>query len=338
MNAIFANRGIFFIAGPGGVGKTTLSAALGIALAKQSYKTIVLTVDPAKRLANALGLDEFSQEIQEIKLGGVSPLYASQLDSRTYFDRVIERFSKSSIQKDRILSNPMYRTMVETLGGTHEYAAMERLLEFVDQNQFEKIVVDTPPTQNAIDLLSAPQRLADFMDSSVLKWFQGPRPYYLTLFRQSTKLVMKFLHRIFGGEFLARFSELMDDLEGMQLGFRSRNLQVIELLRSPRTAFILATTASESRFTESRAFLATLKDQKIQPALALLNRLEPNLSELKENSPVAQYYRSLWQSEGIWVEKFDSIGLPIVRIERHVEPIENVESLFDVGKQIVGGW
>jgi anion-transporting ArsA/GET3 family ATPase len=175
------------------VGKTTLAAAMALQYAIAGYRTVVLTVDPARRLAQALGFTDFTKDLQAVPLpdGAKGSLQASMLDSQRYFDRVIERFATSPAQKERVLSNPLYRAMVDGMGGTHEYAAMERLFEFSQDSSFEKIIVDTPPTQNAIDLLSAPARMADFMDNSVLKWFRASPRYSLSFFRQGTRLAMK---------------------------------------------------------------------------------------------------------------------------------------------------
>src|SRR5690606_38704449 len=153
----------------------------------------------------------------------------------------------------------IYRIMVDSLGGSHEYAAMERLLEFAADPQWDHIVVDTPPAENAVELLAAPQRLADFMDNSVLRWFQGSGKFYLSFFKTGTKLAMKALQKIFGSDFLDALGEFLQDLEGMQSGFRARHFEVMELLRSPQSAFFLVSYPSEARFLDSRSFLNSLK-------------------------------------------------------------------------------
>lgn len=264
MNRLVHDERIILVGGPGGVGKTTLAASIAIGLAQAGHKTVVLTVDPARRLGQALGLSHFSTELQTVNLpNATGSLQVSMLDAQRYFDRIITRFARNEEQKAKILANPIYRTMVDSLGGTHEYAAMERLFEFADDTRFDRIVVDTPPTQNALDLLAAPQRLADFMDNSVLRWFQGPKPVYLKLFQTGTKVAMKLLQKIFGSDFLAAFGKLMDDIDGMQAGFRKRNLEVLEVLQSKNSAFLLVTFPSQQRFQESEAFASTLKDRNL---------------------------------------------------------------------------
>ena len=342
------SKNVFLVGGPGGVGKTTLAAVLGIQLARAGYKTLVLTVDPAKRLAQALGFNEgFKSELQPVGLppGTTGSLHASMLDAQRYFDKLIDKFARDSAQKERILANPLYRGMVDGLSGTQEYAAMERLLEFSTDTRFDKVVVDTPPTQNAVDLLSAPQRMADFMDNSVLKWFQGPKPLYFQFFRQGTRLAMKLIQKIFGAEFLEKFSKFMDDLEGMQAGFRSRNLEVLELLRSARTAFLLVTYPSEARYVESVSFLKTLKENRIELAGLILNRLEPfcpseeniaaSISEPERQAflDLFRYLHSLYAQQQHWVSKFrEAAGtVPSLCLERQEGEIHDVSTLSQLG-------
>jgi len=352
LKSLLRTRKIFLVGGPGGVGKTTIAAALGIQCAKEGFRTVVLTVDPAKRLAQALGFEGFSTELQEVKAAGVGDdkLYASMLDTQRYFDRVIERFAKRPDQRQKLLNNPLYRIMVDSLGGTHEYAAMERLLEFSNDSQYERIIVDTPPTQNAVDLLSAPQRLADFMDNSVLRWFQGSTPKYLQIFRQGTKLAMKIIQRIFGAEFLKEFAELVDDFDGMQAGFRTRNLEVIQLLQSPATAFMLVTLPTETRYLECENFLETLQNHRIPLSALIMNRIEPevpstdsirDLDATPENRAqivaLLEYYGRLHYLQQKWIQRFDQLLPDALRvtIPRQTHPIHDIASLSELGCRLV---
>ncbi len=341
---------IILVGGPGGVGKTTLAASIGVALAKQGFRTVVLTVDPARRLAQALGLPGFTTELQQVPLTDTTgTLFASMLDAQRYFDRIIVRFARNEEQKNKILANPIYRTMVDSLGGTHEYAAMERLFEFSNDTHFDRVVVDTPPTQNALDLLAAPQRLADFMDNSVLRWFQGPKPYYLKIFQTGTKVAMKLLQRIFGSDFLAEFGRLMDDIDGMQAGFKRRNLEVLNLLQSPASAFLLVTYPNDQRFRESQAFAATLKEQQIRLKGILLNRTEPlcvATSEEIQAIPDANrsevvrwidYQSALFTEQQRWIAEFRSklSDIPLCCIPDEAGLVGNLEALAQLGKSLV---
>ena len=341
MNPSFKERDIILVGGPGGVGKTTIAAALGIELAREGFNTVVLTVDPARRLAQALGFERFYTELHQVSIpdSPQATLFASMLDPQHYFDKIIERFAKRPEQKEKILQNPLYRTMVDSLGGSHEYAAMERVLEFANDSRFQKIIVDTPPTQNAIDLLQAPQRLAEFMDNSVLRWFQGGKAY-LRLFRTGTKLAMKMLQTIFGSNFMTSFGEFIDDLEGMQAGFRQRHLQVIELLRSERTAFLLVTYPSETRYLESMAFLRTLEEQKIDLRAVILNRVEPSCPEREAGTAihdVLNYLHALHAEQKKWIDRFQHAipSLDIRTIPRQEDDIHEVSALSQLGRLLV---
>jgi anion-transporting ArsA/GET3 family ATPase len=341
-----ANKKIILIGGPGGVGKTTLAAALGVSLGLRGYRTLVLTVDPARRLAQALGFKDFEHSVKKV----TSPEYpdlkltASMLDSEHYFDKVIERFARSPEQKKKILENRLYRTMVESLGGSHEYAAMERLLEFVSSAEYDKIIVDTPPTQNALDLLQAPQRLANFMDTSVLKWFQKKGGF--ALFQRGTQMAMKALQSILGSEFLDNLAAVLGDLEGMQAGFRSRHLAVMELFRHPSSAFVLVTQASEARFLESVEFHKTLQSENISLERLVLNRLEPDFqSDLpvgleKETltwfTALQKHFEELRLVQQKWAEAFQSaIKVSMIRIERKATLMSDINALKELGDELI---
>lgn len=340
MNELFHSKRLFLLGGSGGVGKTTLAASLGIALAEAGYRTVVLTVDPARRLASALGLENFQSELQKIPTEGTGELWATMLDTQRYFDRVIARFATTEEQKQKILSAPLYRTMVESLGGTHEYAAMERLLEFFNDSGFDKVVVDTPPSDNAKELFEAPLRLAQFMDNSVLRWFQGGTKVYLKLFRTGTRLAMQALKLVFGSDFLDQLSSLMSDLEGMQAGFRDRNLEITRVLSSKQSAFLLVTVPSEARVEDSLSFLETLSAQKIPLAMLVLNRVElfPP-SAHPESSPevcrALDFQRALAEEQTFSAKKLlAKVQCPVRELPRRNGEIHDVGTLSSLGKEL----
>jgi anion-transporting ArsA/GET3 family ATPase len=337
VNELFHTKRLFLLGGSGGVGKTTLAASLGVALAEAGYRTVVLTVDPARRLASALGLENFQNELQRIPVRGTGELWATMLDTERYFDKVIGRFATSDKQKEKVLNAPLYRTMVESLGGSHEYAAMERLLEFFNDSSFDKVVVDTPPSDNARELFEAPLRLAQFMDNSVLRWFQGGTKVTLKLFRTGTRLAMQALKLVFGSDFLEQLGSLMTDLEGMQAGFRSRNLEIARVLASDQAGFILVTVPSEARVQDSLSFLDTLAAQKIELALLVLNRIElvpPSAHPL--SSP--QVSKALGFQKALASEQMRSaetllnkVHCPVKRLMRRSGDVHDVHALSSLG-------
>lgn len=341
-----SSKRIFLIGGPGGVGKTTVAASLAVSLSLKGYRTLVLTVDPAKRLAQALGLTDFDKALQPVTLPNSpsSKLTASMLDSGHYFDKVIERFARSEEQKIKITQNRLYRTMVESLGGTHEYAAMERLLEFASNTDYDKIVVDTPPTQNALDLLQAPQRLANFMDNSVLKWFQKKGGFHI--FQKGTQLAMRALQTILGGEFIDNLALFLNDLEGMQTGFRERHLAVLDLLRNSSTAFVLVTQPSEARLLETLEFQKVLQKEHIHLEKLILNRMEPNFGPLTfsnlnaENQTWFQSWSHFLTELNLvqtkWAAAFGAaLKVPTLTLSRSATPMNQLSALVQIGNYLL---
>lgn len=337
----WSDKRVLLVGGPGGVGKTTLAAALGVRLASQGYKTVVLTVDPARRLAQALGLKGLHNDLQRVPMEG--ELHASMLDSQRYFDQVIERFAKSREQAERVIAHPLYRAATSSMGGTHEYAAMERLLEFTERAEFDRIVVDTPPTQNAVDLFSAPKRMADFMNASVLDWFRGDtKPRYLQWFQHGTKMAMKLMEKVFGSDFLTNFGSFMEDLHGMHEGFRKRNLQVMDLLRGPDSAFVLVTYPSEVRVRESETLWTTLQEERIELAAVLANRVEPTPPPIPTPCPpgaqrLLEFSHGVHGAQQEWVRALRGKmpNVPIQTILRRPHGPNDIESLSSIGGELI---
>lgn len=337
------SKRLFLVGGSGGVGKTTLAAALGIELARRGHRTVVLTVDPARRLAQSLGLSNFTSDLQPVDLaplGSTGTLSASMLDTQRYFDKIIERFARSTEQKEKLMRHPLYRTTVDTLGGTHEYAAMERLLEFSLDDRYDKVVVDTPPTQNAVDLLTAPQRLADFLDGSVLSWFRDAGNPLQKLFRSGTRIAMKVLQKVMGGEFFESLGSFLQDLEGMESGFRDRNREVMRLLQSDRTGFLLVSYPSEVRFEESRAFCETLREKGIPLSALFLNRLEPAPPEAPIPAGLETFRMFLQEAydvENHWVQRFGETfaQVPIRRLTRRDTDLHQLAALSTLGRELL---
>jgi anion-transporting ArsA/GET3 family ATPase len=340
MNPLFKEKRLFLVGGSGGVGKTTLAASLGITLAQAGYRTVVLTVDPARRLAGALGLCGLHSDLQKIEVNGGGELWATMLDTERYFDKVIERFAKTPEQKRKVLGNPLYRTMVESLGGSHEYAAMERLLEFYKDAGFDKVVVDTPPSDNAKELFDAPLRLAEFMDNSVLKWFQGGTKVYLQLFRTGTRLAMQALKLVFGHDFVEQMAQFMNDLEGMQAGFRERGLEVQATLRSHQTAFLLVTVPTQSRYFDCVSFSKTLKEREIPLSRLVLNRIETSLPDPIDSLPPAvqriiDYQRALLAEQTVWAKAIETaLEQTALNIRRRSGAIHDLEGLAAIGREL----
>src|SRR5262245_26969069 len=211
---LVAQRKILVCVGSGGVGKTTTAASLGLAGARAGRRTLVLTIDPAKRLANALGLSSLGHDMQpvpgdKLALGGAAvagSLDAMMLDQKRAFDEIVERYTQDQAARERIFANRIYQQISSTLAGSHEYAAMAKLYEIVQTHNYDLVILDTPPTANALDFLDAPERLTAAIDSPAIQWFIKP---YLAAGRFSLKalglgasFVLRRLARFVGSAFL----------------------------------------------------------------------------------------------------------------------------------------
>ncbi len=271
--------------GCGGVGKTTIAAALGVEAARRGRRALVLTIDPARRLADALGLSALGNQPQPIprrvlaRLGVPEDgaLAAMMLDMKRTFDDLVERFAESPEVRDRIFSNAIYQHASDALAGSVEYSAMEKVYELYEGRQFDLIVVDTPPAQHALDFLEAPQRLLEFLDSRLVQMLIHPAfaagRFGFRLFQRGTHRVFQIIERISGLGFLEDISEFLLAFEGMSGGFRERARRVRALLVGSEAAFVLvAGTGGESQ-RQAVEFLERLEAFDVPLSGVLINRV-----------------------------------------------------------------
>ncbi|MDQ3772830.1 MAG: AAA family ATPase [Actinomycetota bacterium] len=291
ISEIVARKEIVVCAGAGGVGKTTTAAALALQAALDGKKTAVLTIDPAKRLASSLGLKELTNEPSKVNkrkftsagLEMKGELWAAMLDTKTTFDEVVTRYAPSPAQAQRIIENRFYKNISSTLSGTQEYMAMEKLYELHADGAYDLIVIDTPPTRNALDFLDAPRRLTDFFESRVLRWFL--MPYMKTgggIFKVANVAATTFLRvvkRIVGSDVLQDTAEFFSNLEGMYDGFKERAREVAHLLQSDATSFVIVTSPAEDSVTEAMFFAARLNEAGLPFGALVVNRVHPKIGD-----------------------------------------------------------
>jgi anion-transporting ArsA/GET3 family ATPase len=263
--------------GSGGVGKTTTAAALGVLAARQGRKVQVMTVDPARRLAQAMGLTELDDEPRRVALAADGELWAMMLDTKRAFDRLVERHAPDARVRDAIFANPYYQQLSRSLAGSRELVAMERVLEAVQDGGFDLLVVDTPPSQHALDFLDAPRRLIDLLDGSMTGWLLRPYGFAARLqfqwFRQSSSAALKLLERVAGVQVLADLSEFLLAFSGMFDGFRERSHRVRSLLREPTSAFLLVCAPEPVSLSQVNRFDVRLSAEGLQVAGVLVNRV-----------------------------------------------------------------
>ncbi|MBW2146444.1 MAG: ArsA family ATPase [Deltaproteobacteria bacterium] len=285
MRSLLHNKHIIVICGSGGVGKTTLSSALALMGAMEGKRSLVLTVDPARRLAQAMGLRKLDDRVRPISSSvfsraGLCPagsLSAVMLDTRRTFDRIIERTAPSSTISARIMANPFYDHMAGFMAGSHEYMAMEKLLEFHQSGEYELLVLDTPPTRHALDFLDAPKRMLDFLDDSVVRWFVKPSivagHFPLKILGKGVALHLGALERFTGIQVLGDLAEFFGNFSSMHQGFKERAAQVRELFVSDSTAFVLVTAPDHSNIAENRFFCQRLVEEGIPLSCVVFNRV-----------------------------------------------------------------
>ncbi|MDQ4024859.1 MAG: AAA family ATPase [Actinomycetota bacterium] len=288
---IVATKEVVVCAGAGGVGKTTTAAAIALKAALDGKRAAVLTIDPARRLASSLGLKELSNEPTKVSARkfsavGVKPkgeLHALMLDTKTTFDRVVHRYAPTPEQAERIIANRFYRNISSTLSGTQEYMAMEKLYELHAEGGFDVVVIDTPPTRNALDFLDAPQRMNEFFDSRVLRWFLLPYMKagggIMRVANVAATAFLRIVKRIVGAEVLEDTAEFFANLEGMYDGFRQRAREVAELLQSDATSFVVVTSPSEDSVTEATFFAERLNDSRLPFGALVVNRVHPKIGD-----------------------------------------------------------
>lgn len=287
---IIRDRRTIIVCGSGGVGKTTVSAAIALEGAHLGRRTVVVTIDPARRLANALGLENLENEAAEISRDVWDPgnqarpsgsLSAMMLDAKATFDRLVTRYAADEDQIRRILSNKFYQNIAGALSGTQEYMAMETLYELDQDSDFELIVVDTPPSRNALDFLEAPGRLSRFLDARVFRYFLSPTRAYLRAVSSATRGILKTVARVIGSEVIDDAVEFFAAFEGMYDGFKDRANHVTNLLDSPETAYLLVASPRREAVSEAEFFAEKLLETGRPISGLIVNRVHPRFSDLE---------------------------------------------------------
>jgi anion-transporting ArsA/GET3 family ATPase len=261
--------------GSGGVGKTTTAAALALVGAEAGRRTVVLTIDPARRLAQSMGLVELDNTPRPVKGVAGGNLFAMMLDmKRTFDDVVLENSSPERAQQ--IFANPFYQSLSSSFAGTQEYMAMEKLGQLVGAGEWDLIVVDTPPSRSALDFLDAPNRLGRFLDGRMIRLLTAPAKAggraYLKVVTVSVGMVARVFTRVIGGELLHDLSTFVSALESMFGGFRQRAQQTYELLKAPGTAFVVVAAPEPDALREASYFVERLSAESMPLAGVIVNR------------------------------------------------------------------
>ncbi len=284
--------------GPGGVGKTTISAALAVHAAVIGRAVDVMTVDPAPRLLDALGLGADSSEPVEVQLVGIgharrgggsgrARLRALRLDPKRTFDSIVARYALSDAARDTILENRIYRNLSGALAGVADYMAMEKLLELAANPLTDLLVLDTPPAAEALDFLDAPRRLLELLNSRAVSLLGAPAGLFRSQLRMvdiAARAVLAAFDRVTGLNLLSDVQSFVRSFEGMYEGFSARAARAQDKLRAPDTAIVIVTTAESSRIAQAREFIGALERAGLRVAAMVVNRVIAELPDAAELS------------------------------------------------------
>ncbi len=289
LGEIIADKKICICAGSGGVGKTTTSAAIATGMAMRGLKVCVLTIDPAKRLADSLGLAELGNEARQVdpalfEAQGVElkgELWAMMLDAKATFDELIARQAPDEESRDRVLENRIYQQISSALAGSQEYMAMEKLFELHSEGEYDLLVLDTPPTRNALDFLDAPKRLTQFIEGKSMKVFMKPTGLAARVAGRGASVALSVMKRILGFDLIADLAEFFNAFSGMVDGFQARAKRVNKLLADPETCFLVVCGPQGEPIQEAVYFHRKLVEAKLPFGGVIVNKVHYPAEKLK---------------------------------------------------------
>ena len=365
MNALsqaLAQKRVLVSVGSGGVGKTTISATLALRAAVDGRSSLVCTIDPAKRLANSLGLNALGNVEAEVPASAVEPLgitprarlHAMMLDMKQTWDDLILRHAPPD-KREKILSNRFYQSLSSALAGSQEYVALEKLWELRNQRDYELIVLDTPPTSHALDFLEAPNRVLDFLDNEAARWLLTPAlaagKVGLSLFNLGGSYMAKTISKFTGTETLQELANFMLSIAPMNESFRERARGVRELLKDEQTGFVLVTSPGRERLDEVMHFHRLLQQNRMEVVAVVVNRVHPlpgpSLWEeargllptrrakveetLNEMTLLAEQ-----DARGIAELQAACAGTPLVQVPRFELDVHEIGALWRTGRFLMG--
>jgi anion-transporting ArsA/GET3 family ATPase len=270
---LLEGKRIVICAGSGGVGKTTTSAALAMGMAERGMKVAVVTIDPAKRLANALGMAELGNEPHLVDLDLDGELWAMMLDAKRTFDEVIERLAPDTATRDEIFGNRIYQQLSSAVAGSQEFTAIAKLFELDQEGDYDLLVLDTPPSRNALDFLDAPGRLTGFFQGRAIRMFLRPAGFGGKIIGRGTGVVFSVLKRVTGVDLLQDLSVFFRSLGGLIDGFTERAERVGALLEDPATTFLIVTSPQHDPVEEAIFFHRKLREAGMPFGGMVVNRV-----------------------------------------------------------------
>ena len=276
LDRVIADCQVVAVCGPGGVGKTTIAATIAVAAARRGT-ACVITIDPARRLAQTLGISNPGDGPHTIDLGGGGRVDAVSLDAKRTFDALVAQYAPSEEACDRILANRLYQELSSTVSGSHEYAAVERLVELHEAGDYNTIVLDTPPSRQAVDFLDAPGRVTKLIDGRALRALRRDGDGRTgRAVGSASKLVRKTVERLLGESLVGEVTEFAAAFDGMYDGFRDRAAAARALLESPASTFVTVTTPDREPLDDLPTFHKELERRQLELGFTVMNRIHPS--------------------------------------------------------------
>lgn len=276
VDELLATANVLIMAGPGGVGKTTIGAALGVRAAQvHDRRVVVVTVDPARRLAEALGVARLTEEPVLVPVGGDGRLWMLMVDMAKSWDQLVSRYSPDSKTAERLLNNSLYRTLTRRFVQSHDYIAFDHLLSLAETDRYDLVIVDTPPSDHALDLLDAPGRMIEFFESRLLRWLSAGAGSSMTTLAAKPFLLVA--ERLLGSDFLGQITEFFTLFSKLRPRFVARAKAVEERLVDAATTYVVVTTTDPLVAAGAQELMDELDRRDLAPGLVVANRFAPTL-------------------------------------------------------------
>ena len=322
--------------GTGGVGKTTIGAALAVRAAQAGKSVALVTIDPAKRLKDSLGLTELDDELREVPLGGAGRLQATMLDPGSTFERLVRSHAQDETHAQRILGNPLGAQLADSLSGMTEYMAVERLWELHTDPEIDLVVLDTPPSADALEFLDAPNLLARLLDNRLYGLLvHGKRG---SIVNRALGGIVGQLVSVLGGTVVNDAVEFFRSFEGIEAGFRERGDAIHEILRGEKTAFVVVATATGRSLNDAVRFAGQLGEAGVSPSLTAINRLTPPVPPAEpsaEGDAIVDHIRRrrAAELENLAAQR-SSIATPLIVVEDQPTPVASIETVIALADQL----